>query len=92
MSQSSQVLALFGVFLEVGMSGGVPAAADGLRPAVREQLFLSDHPARRKPEHHLRRERLPHAERTVPVGFLITLVFLAVFLLIGTPWVYFVTR
>ena len=26
------------------------------------------------------------------LGFLVTLVFLAVFLLIGTPWVLFVTR
>ena len=67
-SQTSQVLALFGVFLDVGTRGGVPAAADVLRPALREQLLLSDHSAGRKPEHHLRGERLPHATRTLQAG------------------------
>ena len=67
-SQTSQVLALFGVFLDVGMRGGVPAAADGLRPALREQLLLGDHAAGRKPEHHLRGERLPHAARALQAG------------------------
>ena len=64
-SQTSQVLALLAVFLDVGIRGGVPAAADGPWPAVREQLLFGDHPAGRKPEHHLRRERLSQAGRAL---------------------------
>ena len=57
-SQSSQVLALFGGVPRGGHAHGRPAAADGLRAALREQLFLGDHAPGREPERHLRRQRI----------------------------------
>ena len=67
-SQSSQVLALLGVFLDVGTRGGVPAPLMAYRAPLREQLLLGDHAAGRQPEHHLRRGRLPDAGRALPDG------------------------
>ena len=64
-SQSSQVLALLGVFLDVGMRGGVPATLMAFSSVLREQLFFGDHAAGRKPERHLRRQWLSHATRTL---------------------------
>ena len=57
-SQSSQVLALFGVFVDVGVRAGVSTPLMALRVAVRQQLLLDDHAARRQPERDLRRQRL----------------------------------
>jgi DASS family divalent anion:Na+ symporter len=89
-SQTSQVLALFGVFLDVGTRGGVslPLMAFGL-------LFASSYFSVITPQGgsqniifvasgYLTQREL------YKLGLLITLAFLAVFLLIGTPWVYFV--
>jgi len=59
---------------------------------LHEQLLLGDHSTGREPEHHLRGERLPDERELYKRGALITLAFLAVYLLIGSPWVYFVTR
>ncbi|MEF8724596.1 MAG: anion permease [Candidatus Accumulibacter delftensis] len=67
-SQNAQVLALLGVFLDVGVKSGVPVPFDGLRAAVCQQLLLGHYATRRQPEHHLRRQRLSQAERTVPPG------------------------
>jgi divalent anion:Na+ symporter, DASS family len=76
-SQTSQMLALLAVFLDVGIRGGVPpalmapgllhvaAAADGVRTDVREQLLLGPHAAGRQPERDLRGERLPDAGRAL---------------------------
>lgn len=89
-SQSSQVLALFAVFLDVGTRGGVslPLMAFGL-------LFASSYFSVITPQGgsqniifvasgYLTQREL------YKLGMLVTLAFLAVFLLIGTPWVYFV--
>ena len=65
-SQSSQVLALLGVFLDVGIRGGVPAPLMAFALLFREQLLLRDHAAGRKSERHFRRQRLSHAARTLP--------------------------
>ena len=65
-SQSSQVLALLGIFLDVGDPRRRPGPADGVRAAVREQLLLGHHAAGRQPERHLRRQRLPDAARALP--------------------------
>jgi DASS family divalent anion:Na+ symporter len=90
-SQSSHVLALLGVFLDVGTRGGVPAPlmAFGL-------LFASSYFSVITPQGgsqniifvaagYLRQDELYR------LGLLITLAFLAIFLLVGTPWVLFVT-
>jgi len=91
-SQTSQMLALFGVFLDVGMRGGVPVPlmAFGL-------LFASSYFSVITPQGgsqniifvtsgYLKQGEL------YKLGLLTTLAFLAVYLLIGSPWVYFVTR
>lgn len=86
-SQSSQVLALLGVFLDVGVRGGVPASlmAFGL-------LFASSYFSVITPQGgsqnvifvgsaYLRQGELYR------LGFLTTLFFLGVFLIVGTPWI-----
>jgi len=89
-SQTSQMLALFAVFLDVGNRGGVPVSlmAFGL-------LFASSYFSVITPQGgsqniifvasgYLKQGEL------YKLGLLTTLAFLAVFLLIGTPWVMFV--
>lgn len=91
-SQSSHVLALLGVFLDVGVRGGVPLPlmAFGL-------LFASSYFSVITPQGgsqniifaasgYLRQREL------YQMGLLVTLAFMAIFLLIGTPWVLLVTR
>jgi DASS family divalent anion:Na+ symporter len=91
-SQSSQILALLGVFLDVGVRGGVPAPlmAYGL-------LFASSYFSVITPQGGSQNiifaasGYLTQRELYI-LGFFTTLAFMAVFLLIGTPWVLFVTR
>jgi len=91
-SQTSQALALFGVFLDVGLRGGVPMPlmAFGL-------LFASSYFSVITPQGgsqniifvasgYLKQREL------YKLGLLVTLAFLAIYLVIGTPWVYFVMR
>ena len=90
-SQSSQVLALLGVFLDVGIRGGVPVPlmAFGL-------LFASSYFSVITPQGgsqniiFVASGYLTQGE-LYKMGLLITLAFMAVFLLVGTPWVLFVT-
>jgi len=89
-SQTSQVLALFGVFLDVGMRGGVPVPlmAFGL-------LFASSYFSVITPQGgsqniiFVASGYLTQGE-LYKLGLLTTLAFLAVYLLVGSPWVYFV--
>jgi len=90
-SQTSQMLALFSVFLDVGMRGGVPVPlmAFGL-------LFASSYFSVITPQGgsqniiFVTSGYLTQGE-LYKLGLLTTLAFLAVYLLIGSPWVYFVT-
>jgi DASS family divalent anion:Na+ symporter len=90
-SQSSQVLALLGVFLDVGVRGGVPAPlmAFGL-------LFASSYFSVITPQGgsqnviFVASGYLTQGE-LYKLGLVCTLAFIAVFLLVGTPWVLFVT-
>jgi len=90
-SQSSQVLALLGVFLDVGVRGGVPAPlmAFGL-------LFASSYFSVITPQAgsqnviFVASGYLTQGE-LYKLGLICTIAFLAVFLLVGTPWVLFVT-
>jgi DASS family divalent anion:Na+ symporter len=90
-SQTSQVLALFSVFLDVGMRGGVPVPlmAFGL-------LFASSYFSVITPQGgsqniiFVASGYLTQGE-LYKLGLVTTLAFLAVYLLIGSPWVYFVT-
>jgi DASS family divalent anion:Na+ symporter len=89
-SQTSQMLALFGVFLDVGMRGGVPVPlmAFGL-------LFASSYFSVITPQGgsqniiFVASGYLTQGE-LYKLGLITTLAFLAVYLLIGSPWVYFV--
>jgi DASS family divalent anion:Na+ symporter len=89
-SQTSQVLALLAVFLDVGIRGGVPAAL--MAPGL---LFASSYFSVITPQGgsqniifvaagYLRQAEL------YKLGFLTTLAFMAIYLLIGTPWLLFV--
>jgi DASS family divalent anion:Na+ symporter len=91
-SQTSQVLALFGVFLDVGTKGGVPLPlmAFGL-------LFASSYFSVITRKAGARTSSSPASgyltqRELYTLGGLITLAFLAIYLLIGSPWVYFVMR
>ena len=91
-SQTSQVLALLAVFLDVGIRGGVPAAL--MAPGL---LFASSYFSVITPQGgsqniifvasgYLKQGEL------YKLGLLITLAFMAVYLLIGTPWIIFLSR
>ena len=90
-SQSSQVLALLGVFLDVGTRGGVPAPlmAYGL-------LFASSYFSAITPQGGSQNVIFVGAGYLTQgelyrLGLLITLFFMAVFLVVGSPWLLLVT-
>ncbi len=90
-SQSSQVLALLGVFLDVGMRGGVPAPlmAFGL-------LFASSYFSVITPQGGSQNVIFVGSgyltqRELYRLGLLMTLFFLAVFLVIGTAWILLIT-
>jgi divalent anion:Na+ symporter, DASS family len=91
-SQSSQVLALLAVFIAVGIKQGVPAPL--LCFAL---LFASSYFSAITPQGgsqniiFVASGYLTQAE-LYRMGLLITAFFLTVFLLLGTPWLLFVTR
>ena len=91
-SQSSQVLALLGVFLDVGIRGGVPAPlmAFGL-------LFASSYFSVITPQGGSQNVIFVGSgyltqRELYRLGLLTTLFFMAVFLVIGTGWILMVTR
>lgn len=91
-SQTSQVLALLAVFMDVGIRGGVPAPL-----MVPSLLFASSYFSVITPQGgsqniifvasgYLKQSEL------YKLGLLTTLAFVAVYLVIGTPWLLFVSR
>jgi DASS family divalent anion:Na+ symporter len=89
-SQTSQMLALFAVFLDVGIRGGVPAPL--IAPGL---LFASSYFSVITPQGgsqniifvasgYLKQGEL------YKLGLLTTIAFMAVYLLVGTPWILFV--
>ena len=91
-SQSSQVLALLGVFLDVGIRGGVPPSlmAFGL-------LFASSYFSVITPQGGSQNVIFVGSgyltqRELYRLGLLTTLFFMAVFLVIGTGWILLVTR
>ena len=90
-SQSSQVLALLGVFLDVGIRGGVPAPLMAFA-----LLFASSYFSVITPQGGSQNVIFVGAgyltqRELYRMGLLVTLFFLAVFLLVGTPWILAVT-
>jgi DASS family divalent anion:Na+ symporter len=91
-SQTSQMLALLAVFLDVGIRGGVPAPL--MAPGL---LFASSYFSVITPQGgsqniifvasgYLKQGEL------YKLGLLTTIAFMAVYLLIGTPWILFVNK
>jgi DASS family divalent anion:Na+ symporter len=90
-SQSSQVLALLGVFLDVGIRGGVPAPLMAFA-----LLFASSYFSVITPQGGSQNVIFVGAGYlTQPelyrLGGWITLFFLAVFLVVGTAWILLIT-
>jgi DASS family divalent anion:Na+ symporter len=91
-SQTSQMLALLAVFLDVGIRGGVPAPL--MAPGL---LFASSYFSVITPQGgsqniifvasgYLKQGELYR------LGLLVTIAFMTVYLVIGTPWIMFVMR
>jgi DASS family divalent anion:Na+ symporter len=90
-SQSSQVLALFGVFLDVGIRGGVPAPLMAFGLLFASSYFSVITPQGGSQNIIFAASGYLTQRELYKLGLLATLAFLAVFLVIGTPWVLFVT-
>jgi DASS family divalent anion:Na+ symporter len=90
-SQSSQILALLGVFLGVGIRGGVPAPLMAFGLLFASSYFSVITPQGGSQNIIFAASGYLTQRELYQLGFFTTLAFLAIFLLIGTPWVLFVT-
>jgi DASS family divalent anion:Na+ symporter len=91
-SQSSQVLAIMGVFLDVGIRGGVAAPLMAF-----SLLFASSYFSVITPQGGSQNVIFVGAgyltqRELYRLGLLVTLFFFAVFLAVGTPWIRLVAR
>jgi DASS family divalent anion:Na+ symporter len=91
-SQSSQVLALLGVFLDVGIRGGVPAPLMAFALLFASSYFSVITPQGGSQNIIFVGSGYLKQGELYRIGLLTTLFFLTVFLVIGTPWLLLVTR
>jgi DASS family divalent anion:Na+ symporter len=91
-SQTSQVLALFGVFLDVGTKGGVPLPLMAFALLFASSYFSVITPQGGSQNIIFAASGYLTQRELYTLGALITLAFLVVYLVIGSPWVYFVMR
>jgi len=91
-SQSSQVLALLGVFLDVGVRGGVPAPLMAFALLFASSYFSVITPQGGSQNVIFVGSGYLTQRELYRLGLLTTLFFLAVFLVIGTGWILLVTR
>ena len=91
-SQTSQILALFGVFLDVGTRGGVPVALMSFGLLFANSYFSVITPQGGSQNIIFAASGYLTQRELYRLGLLITLVFLAIYLLVGSPWVYLVMR
>jgi DASS family divalent anion:Na+ symporter len=91
-SQTSQMLALFGVFLDVGVRGGVPLSLMTFGLLFANSYFSVITPQGGSQNIIFAASGYLTQRELYRLGLITTLVFLAVYLLIGSPWVYFVMR
>jgi divalent anion:Na+ symporter, DASS family len=91
-SQSSQVLALMGVFLDVGIRGGVPAPLMAFALLFASSYFSVITPQAGSQNVIFVGSGYLTQRELYRLGLLTTLFFLAVFLVIGTAWILLVTR
>ncbi len=86
-SQSSQVLALMGVFLDVGIRGGVPAPLLAFALLFASSYFSVITPQGGSQNVIFVASGYLRQRELYRLGLALTLFFLAVFLVIGTPWI-----
>jgi DASS family divalent anion:Na+ symporter len=86
-SQSSQVLALLGVFLDVGVRGGVPAPLMAFALLFASSYFSVITPQGGSQNVIFVGSGYLTQRELYRLGLITTLFLLAVFLLIGTPWI-----
>jgi DASS family divalent anion:Na+ symporter len=91
-SQSSQVLALLGVFLDVGVRGGVPAPLMAFALLFASSYFSVITPQAGSQNVIFVGSGYLTQKELYRLGLLITLFFMAVFLTVGTAWIALVTR
>jgi DASS family divalent anion:Na+ symporter len=90
-SQSSQVLALMGVFLDVGTRGGVPAPLMAFALLFASSYFSVITPQGGSQNVIFVASGYLTQRELYTLGLVMTLFFLAVFMVIGTPWIMAVT-
>jgi len=86
-SQTSQVLALLGVFLDVCIRGGVPAPLMAFALLFASSYFSVITPQGGSQNVIFVSSGYLTQPELYRLGLLVTLFFLAVFLIIGTPWI-----
>jgi DASS family divalent anion:Na+ symporter len=91
-SQSSQVLALFGVFLEVGIRTGVPKELIAFALLFASSYFSAITPQGGSQNVIFVGAGYNTQGELYRMGALTTAFNLLVFLVVGTPWILFVTR
>ena len=91
-SQSSQVLALLGVFLDVGVRGGVPAPLMAFGLLFASSYFSAITPQGGSQNVIFVGSGYLTQRELYRLGLLTTLFFLAVFLVIGTGWILLVAK
>jgi DASS family divalent anion:Na+ symporter len=91
-SQSSQVLALMGVFLDVGIRGGVPAPLMAFALLFASSYFSVITPQAGSQNVIFVGSGYLTQRELYRLGLLMTLFFLAVFLIVGTAWILLITR
>lgn len=90
-SQSAQVLALLAVFLEVGVRGGVPVPLMAFSLLFASSYFSVITPQGGSQNVIFVASGYLTQSELYRLGLLVTLLFLAVFMVIGTPWILLVT-
>ena len=90
-SQSSQVLALMGVFLDVGIRGGVPVPLMAYALLLASSYFSAITPQGGSQNVIFVGAGYLTQRELYKLGLLTTLFFLGVYLVIGTPWILFIT-
>ena len=92
-SQTAHLLALFGVFLDVGVQARRAGRAARVPAALCHQFLLGHHAAGLEREPAVRGQRLPLTQGELyRLGAITTAFNLVVYLLVGTPWLLFLYR
>jgi len=90
-SQTSQVLALLGVFLDVGIRGGVPAPLMAFALLFASSYFSVITPQGGSQNVIFVASNYLKQPELYRLGFFVSLFFLAIFLVIGTGWIVLIT-